>query len=142
MSNRFRSKENVPPGVTLYPSKWVARKTNGRGQSASPLGPPPKPMARTYVHRGTRRGSRTRRPQGNRVRTRSVERWSQTRPAGYWPTFPAESAPTRAPQRKIAADRAENAPAVKSSYYHSALTGIINATVFTTPLRWIWIHTR
>ena len=26
--------------------------------------------------------------------------------------------------------------------YRSAVTGIVNATVFTTPLRWNWIHTR
>jgi len=39
MSNRFKSKWNAAPLSMVRPSRWVARNTNGRGQSAKPLGP-------------------------------------------------------------------------------------------------------
>src|SRR5450755_232540 len=39
VSKRFRSKWKHWPAAKVWPSRWVARKTKGRGQSASPLGP-------------------------------------------------------------------------------------------------------
>src|SRR5260370_651201 len=39
ISNRFRSNENPEPRAMVEPSRCEARKTNGLGESARPLGP-------------------------------------------------------------------------------------------------------
>ncbi len=99
MSNRFRS---------VRPSNRLARYTNGRGQSANPLGPSPMPMARTFAHKGTPPGSRTPACRAIRHASDPAENRAERAPAANWPAYSAASAPIRAPQRKMAADTAGN----------------------------------